>query len=136
MAINCYILSYACYTSTHTYNYTQLYNVTCTYTHLTQVCQKEMEGGMQVASLGRKVVANWTITSMSPLVFTITYTGGDPANNISRYLQTCHLKQAYVAYYNIMVVFPFSFTLDDQLSSLPMTQELHPWLSLTKKLRQ
>ena len=82
------------------------------------------------------MVANWTITSMSPLIFTITYTGGDPANSINRYLLTCHLKQAYVAYYNIMVVFPFSFTLDNQLSSLPMIQELHPWLSLTKKRKR
>ena len=106
--------------------------VMCTYTHFTQVCQNEVQGGAQFFSLGKNVAANWIIASMSPLSFSITYTGGDPVNNISRYLQTCHLKQAYVAYYNIMVVFPFSFTLDNQLSSLPMIQELHPWLSLTK----
>ena len=83
--------------------------VTCTYTHLTQVCQNEELGGtpLQYFSLGRNVAANWIIASMSPLSFSITYTGGDPVNNISRYLLTCHLKQAYVAYYNIMVVFPF-----------------------------
>ena len=75
---------------------------TCTYTHLTQVCQNEEESGTQHFSLGKKVAVNWTISSMSPLSFTIAYTGGDSAGQTNRYLLTCHLKQAYVAYYGCL----------------------------------
>ena len=53
---------------------------------------------MQFFSLGRNVATNWTITSMSPLIFSIEYTGGDPTFQANRYLLTCHLKQVYVAY--------------------------------------
>ena len=103
---------------THTHYY--FVHVTCTYTHLTQLCKNKEEGGAQVASLGRNVASNWTINSKSPLIFTITYTGGDPDGKISRYLLTCHLKQAYVACYNYGCL---SFLFHFRLSVIKFTHD-------------